>query len=351
MTKQRRLALVAEAQTIVNRVEQEGRQLSSAERGKVENLILEANVAKLSESMSSPVGGGRAFDGLYGALMADDFDRKAKPFANVPIGAMAATFDGDLEDMMRVDRPAVPLGADRRYLWPELPLTPEEATTTSVASFRQKSRQLPTLTEVIRDIGAITAKPEVDTVAELVTEAMHQIAVVETEVPNVIIENPAFRGWINTDLSLTWNSAIDLHVLTQILATSPATADGGANFLESAANAAEAVVAAGYSPNILAASPEDLLALRLLRQPGTDDYVAGAMDFILAGLRRVAVVGLDAPMVLDSNSAGRMHLSPGRLQAFEENNGTTNSSTVRLEANGVFIVQRVPAIALLEVAS
>jgi hypothetical protein len=33
-----------------------------------------------------------------------------------------------------------------------------------------------------------------------------------------------------------------------------------------------------------------------------------------------------------------------KLQSFEENDGQTNSATVRLEANGLFVVQRVPAI-------
>ncbi|HET9311643.1 MAG TPA: hypothetical protein VFP41_10545 [Actinomycetota bacterium] len=34
-----------------------------------------------------------------------------------------------------------------------------------------------------------------------------------------------------------------------------------------------------------------------------------------------------------------------RIATFEENAGKTNTSTVRIEANGVFVVQRVGAIA------
>ena len=40
-----------------------------------------------------------------------------------------------------------------------------------------------------------------------------------------------------------------------------------------------------------------------------------------------------------------------QLSVHEENAGQTNSSTVRLEANGVFVVQRVGAIAEAVVGS
>jgi hypothetical protein len=40
-----------------------------------------------------------------------------------------------------------------------------------------------------------------------------------------------------------------------------------------------------------------------------------------------------------------------RVQAFEENSGRSNSSTVRIESNGVFIVQRLGAAAEVSVGS
>lgn len=36
---------------------------------------------------------------------------------------------------------------------------------------------------------------------------------------------------------------------------------------------------------------------------------------------------------------------PVRVASFEENAGKTNTSTVRIESNGVFVVQRLGAIA------
>jgi hypothetical protein len=83
-----------------------------------------------------------------------------------------------------------------------------------------------------------------------------------------------------------------------------------------------------------------LIALLLLRQPGSGgDYVAGAMDSALEGHRRVAVTGLDTPYVIDPGAAGMLYASPVRFASFEENAGKTNTSTVRVESNGLFVVQ------------
>jgi hypothetical protein len=49
-------------------------------------------------------------------------------------------------------------------------------------------------------------------------------------------------------------------------------------------SSADAVV-----PRIIAAGPETLIDLLLLKQPGTDDYVGASMDRELSGLQRVAV--------------------------------------------------------------
>lgn len=38
-------------------------------------------------------------------------------------------------------------------------------------------------------------------------------------------------------------------------------------------------------------------------------------------------------------------MSPVRIATFEEEAGSTNTSTVRIEANGVFVVQRILAVA------
>lgn len=46
-------------------------------------------------------------------------------------------------------------------------------------------------------------------------------------------------------------------------------------------------------------------------------------------------------VTVDVNVLGTLYNSPFRIQACEENAGKSNTSTVRIESNGVFVVQRV----------
>ena len=81
-------------------------------------------------------------------------------------------------------------------------------------------------------------------------------------------------------------------------------------------------------------------------QPGSGDYAfVGPNPLPLEGIRRVAVTSLDSAYVLHPNALGTLYNSPVRIQAFEENAGKPNTSTVRIEFNGVFVVQRVGAVA------
>ena len=103
---------------------------------------------------------------------------------------------------------------------------------------------------------------------------------------------------------------------------------------------------------MLVGSPQFHIDLTLLKQPGSTDYVfSGGAALPLDGLTRVAVAGLDVPYVIDPRAAGTLYVSPVRIATFEENSGQTNTSTVRCESNGVFIVQRVGGIAEVVVGS
>jgi hypothetical protein len=106
---------------------------------------------------------------------------------------------------------------------------------------------------------------------------------------------------------------------------------------------------------VLAASPANLIALRLMANIGTDGgYLAGGMDAVLAGLTRIAVpalTSLGSAYVLDPAAAGTFYSSPVRLASFEESSGQTNTSTVRIESNGLFLVQRLGAVAEIAVSS
>lgn len=363
MTTDTRL-LNTKAQTIIDAAKREGRGLTAAERATVESLIkqiedtkaLDAAVAEMGAAMSGNHHDGR---GLFAAIRTAGFDRREHPSVVVPFGAATfgavASFDGDYADARRIDITSPPLGADQRFLYPVFASKPVDPDATSVASFRQKSRTLPSLSAMVRTIAATTEKPEVATQTELLTEELKQIAVTEQGTPNIYLESQAFAGWINDDLRFAFSSALDYHAVTQIAAAGPDTATAGGNFLETIVEAAEVVASAGYAPSVLAASPENLIALRLMSNIGTaGGYLAGGMDAVLSGLRRVAVpalTSLGSAYVLDPAAAGTLYASQVRVAAFEENSGQTNTSTVRIEANGLFLVQRVGAICEVAVAS
>ncbi len=166
-----------------------------------------------------------------------------------------------------------------------------------------------------------------------------------------MLESQSFRDFVETDLRLAFGDAMDAHVVAQLAAVNPPDADPGMNLLEGARRAITLVQAAGYTPTVIAASPEDLETLDLLTSSGPEQTYAFALTATapnaanLWGLRRVAVKDLWAPLVLDPQAAGVLYRSPIRFGAFEENAGQTNTSTVRLEAHALFVVQRPDAIA------
>lgn len=324
-------------------------------------VSLRDNLKAFTGSVDLSVGG--SGQDLAAAVKAENFDRHSKTQVEVPfksilhtngigIGTKAVTLTGDVSHLSSHRATAAALGLESNYLFPELNLEGVGSGETGILTFRQTSRTLPDPATMIRGITATTAKPETQTDAEVVSEALNQIPTVVTGVPNVFLENNGrgtYKDFISTDLGHAYARAVDWHVLDEIAATTPDAGAAGENILEATIHAARAVSANGYSPDILAASPEDLIDLTLLRQPGTDDYVGGQMDSALNGLKRVAVRGLTTPMVLSSRAIGTLYMSPVRFSVHEENNGTTNTSTCRLEANGLFVVQRPGAVASLTI--
>ena len=154
---------------------------------------------------------------------------------------------------------------------------------------------------------------------------------------------------MNEDLRLAYSRAVDAHILAQIAATTPTSGAYNAELIVSILLAAEVVNAAGYSPNTVVLSPAQWLGLKTAVQPGSGDFVAGATDSMLDGLRKVSVAGLTTPLVLDAQAIGVFHTTGARFATFEENDGSTDSSTVRLESNSVFAFQREGAVAAIDV--
>jgi hypothetical protein len=260
----------------------------------------------------------------------------------------AATWTGAVADLDPDRRPpGVALGFDRRYAWPAFTQVPVDAGTTSVTIPRQASRTLASAANVVRAIDAVTQKPETSSVLELVETALNQVASVQTGVRNLFLEQPAFNSVIEQDLRLAVNEGLDKLVLDKI-ATAGFTAPGTDPPTIYIRKAMTTLLNAGYNPDLVIVTPAVSEALDLAVSGitgGTQDFVYQPGQFapnIWSLTRRVSKT-IPAPAVVDSRAFGKLYSSPITLARFEENAGGTNTSTVRLEGNAVFGLERVAA--------
>ena len=219
---------------------------------------------------------------------------------------------------------------------------------TSVQVLRQSSRTLPSAANVVRNIDAVTAKPEVATATEIITVPLKQVAAIESNVPNIILEQPAIEPLIETDLRLALNEGLDKLVLDAI-AASGFQAPGTDPLLVSIRAAMTTVMASGYNPDTLILRPSDaelLDTLRATATAGEECYVfapAQAAPRQIFSLNTRISKTAAVPVVVDSTAFGKLYVSPIQLARFEADAGTTNRSNVRLEGHAAFGVERQAA--------
>ena len=106
--------------------------------------------------------------------------------------------------------------------------------------------------------------------------------------------------------------------------------------------------ASGYTPDLVVLTPADAEAMDLLVSgiaSGTADFVNGPGQYATNpfNLRRAISKTIPATTVFDSTAFGRLYAGPVSLAKFEETYGQTNSSTVRLELNAAFGMERQAA--------
>ena len=182
----------------------------------------------------------------------------------------------------------------------------------------------------------------------MATVALKQVATVETGVPNVYLEQPAFNSAIENDLRLAVNEGLDKLVLDAV-AASGFQAPSTDPLLVSIRKAMTTIMASGYNPDTLVLTPANAEALDTLRATTTasEQYYV----FAPAQLAPRQIFGLNvrisktaaAPFVADSTALGKMYASPVTLARFEADSGTTNTSNVRLELHAVFGTERQDA--------
>lgn len=261
----------------------------------------------------------------------------------------AVTFNGGTATYLNSqDRVGVPLGADRRYLWQAVPNVSVTAGVTSVDVFAQTARTLPAGTAVVRNIDAVTAKPEVASTLAINNVPLKQVAAIETNIPNVYLERDELATVVETDLRLAVSEGLDRLVLDGV-ATSGNQAPGSDNILVSVRKAITTIQGNGYTPDTLVLRPADSEAIDTMVSGisgGTADFVFGAGKFApgtMFGLNVVISKSVPAAVVLDSTANGKLYVSPISLARFEVDAGATNRSNIRMEGSGAYGVERTGA--------
>jgi hypothetical protein len=185
-------------------------------------------------------------------------------------------------------------------------------------------------------------------VLAIVSTALKQVAAIESNVPNVYLEQPAFNSAIEVDLKLALNEALDALVLNAI-AASGVQVPGTDPLLVSIRKAMSVLLAAGYNPDTVILTPanaELLDTLRATPTSGEQFYVFSPAELAprkLYGLQTRVSKSAAAPIVADSRALGKLYTGPVSLARFECDSGSTNRSNVRLELNATFGVERQAA--------
>jgi HK97 family phage prohead protease len=248
-----------------------------------------------------------------------------------------------LTDLTPVRRDGVPLGYDARWLYPVLPTTAVSDATTSVQYLRQSARTLAG-TAVIRPLDSVSTKPETATTVEYQTLQLSQVATVVSNVPRILGAQPLFQSLVEADLRYSINDGLD-ELVRRGVTTAGTAASVTGDILQKVRRAMTVVGTAGYNADVLAIDPAGAESLDLLQTSGTEKmYVfnAGAAAPAPYGLR-VRVWKSAGTALLDSQAFGRLYVSPVELRSFEQDAGSTNRQTVRMECAAGYAVERVSA--------
>ena len=283
--------------------------------------------------------------------LADEFRSRGFPGEKATISAdefRAATWAGTIDVLNQNRMSGVPLGADERYLWQVPPQVSVDAGVTSVEVFQQTSRSLAAGTATVRAIDATSAKPEVGSTLNVATVPMKQVAGIQSDIPNVYLERQELATVVENDLRLSINEGLDKLVLDAFAAGTAFEDPGSAPLPLAVRGAITTLRAAGYRPNTLVVDPASAEELDVLVSGitgGSADFVWGPGNFAgqLFGLTRVEAKSVPAPVVFDSTAHGKLYLSPISLTRWEQDAGSTNQSTLRLEGHSAYGTERSDA--------
>lgn len=247
----------------------------------------------------------------------------------------------------------LPLGQDRRWLYPHLPTRTLDDGTTAVEDFRQTTRTVTGSVE--RDPAATTEKARLDVGIEHVVTKVAQLAVVVPDIPNQVLESiDTAAAFFTSEGRFVVEQALDQHVLAAIQAANPGSSYTGADLIERARHAIAVMRADGVNPDVLVLSPADAANLDLTKTAdGLPIYQlreAGAAS-PLFGLQIVEHPNVTAPMLLDTRALGVLYMGTLRVAADAYTGFSRNVTNLRFEMNALFHVRSPKAAHLIQQAA
>ena len=304
-----------------------------------ENAAMKDYIDGINAGQSSHGGGG-----FGAAVISAGFSLKAQPTVQIPTRAIlskAPTFPA-VGDWNRLAPVTVPMGQDRRFLYPNLPTT-DVNDATAIQDFRQTVR---TLTgSVQRNLDAATAKATVDSTLALVTESLSEFAVTINDVPNAILESvPLMTDFLNAEGKFQVEKAIDAHAFSQIVAAAPPFGVTGTGLIAQLRNGIAAMRAEGANPTIAVVNATDAAALDLSADAGgfvfaTRDVGTASPLFGLTIVERTSATGAEAPYLVDPAMLGMLYLGSAKLEADPFTGFKANLTTLRVEVKGLYHVR------------
>jgi hypothetical protein len=323
--------------------------LASKRKRDAEDAALKDQIDGIRAGQSAGNGGG-----FGAAVISAGFSLKAQPTVNVPASSILSksTFPA-AGDWNRLAPVTVPLGQDKRFLYPNLPTT-DVNDATAIQDFRQTAR---TLTgSVQRNLDATTAKATVDATLALVTESLSQFAVTVNDVPNAILESvPLMTQFLNSEGRFQVEKAIDQHVFSQIVASAPPFGVTGTGLVAQLRNGIAAMRAEGANPSIAVVNATDAAALDLTADAGgyvfaTRDVGTASPLFGLTIIERTSATNAEAPYLIDASMLGMLYLGGAKLEADPFSGFRANLTTLRVEVKGLMHIRNAKGARRLAVA-
>lgn len=283
---------------------------------------------------------------LAEAILDAGFHLKNRPSVELAafdtIADLKAQTVPSVTDWNRREPVIVPIGQDRRWLWPLLPME-DAGNSASIQDFKQTAR---TLTGTVqRTLNATTDKANLATTTTLVNEALVEFAVTLDDIPNAVLESvPRFDAYMASEGEFQVMKAIDAHVMAQIVAASPDNGLTGTNLITQLRNGISAMRANGAQPTLAVLNPTDSVTLDTYQESdGTFLFPTRSTNSAnpLWDLRIVERIGAgdENPYLIDPALLGVLYLGTMRLDADPYTGFKKNLTTLRVEVKGLFHVR------------